>query len=278
MQPESRYLRCCDREIHVVTWGDSKHPPLILWHGLARTGRDFDDLAQALCDTYFIIVPDTIGRGLSQWSPRPDSEYCLAFYADLAVALVDHFGIDTVRWVGTSMGGAIGIRAAAGVLCGRISHLVLNDIGAEPVPAAIARIRAYAGTPPQFDTVTEFEAFLRTVYKPYGWQSDAQWRRMTESSVRRLPDGRITTHYDPAMVRQFTTHPDDYMLWDAYERLAMPVLLLRGESSDLLSPETAEAMTRRGPKARLITVPGCGHAPCLNVPEQIAWVREFLAH
>jgi pimeloyl-ACP methyl ester carboxylesterase len=275
--PVSRYIRCCGREIHFMEWGAADAPPLILWHGLARTCRDFDDLAAALSDTYHIICPDTIGRGLSQWSPVPDEEYCLAFYAKLAHSLVEQSGFEHVRWVGTSMGGAIGIRAAASTLRGRISHLVLNDIGAEPVVAAIERIKSYAGNPAQFDTVTEFENYLRTVYKPYGWQSDAQWRRMAETSVRRLPDGRITPHYDPAMVRQFIVHPADYEMWDAFDTLDMPTLLLRGESSDLLSVETARAMTERGPKARLVTIPGCGHAPCLNVPDQFELVRHFLA-
>jgi pimeloyl-ACP methyl ester carboxylesterase len=275
--PVSRYIRCCEREIHYMEWGAADAPPLIMWHGLARTCRDFDDLAAALSDTYHVLCPDTIGRGLSQWSPAPDEEYCLAFYAKLAHSLVEQSGFEQVRWVGTSMGGAIGIRAAASTLRGRISHLVLNDIGAEPVYAAIDRIKSYAGNPAQFDTVTQFEDYLRTVYKPYGWQSDAQWRRMTETSVRRLPDGRITPHYDPAMVRQFIVYPRDYEIWDAFDTLGMPTLLLRGETSDLLSVQTAQAMTERGPKARLVVIRGCGHAPCLNVPDQFELVRDFLA-
>jgi pimeloyl-ACP methyl ester carboxylesterase len=277
MQPTSYYIRCCEREIHYVEWGDKDAPPLIMWHGLARTGRDFDDLAAALSDTYRIICPDTIGRGLSQWSPQPDAEYCLAFYARIAQALADQLGIRNMRWVGTSMGGAIGLLAAATTLKDRISHLVLNDIGTTPVTAAIERIKSYAGNPAQFDTVTEFEAYLRTIYLPYGWQSDVQWRRMAETSVRRLPNGKITAHYDPAMVRQFIVHPKDYFLDEAYDSLALPVLVLRGENSDLLPLETAQAMTRRGPRAELVVVPGCGHAPCLNVPDQILPVKDFLA-
>ena len=175
------------------------------------------------------------------------------------------------------MGGAIGTVAAATTLKNRISHLVLNDIGTSPVQAAIDRIKSYAGNPAQFDTVTEFEAYLRTIYLPYGWQSDVQWRRMAETSVRRLPNGKITAHYDPAMVRQFIVHPDDYFVEEAYDTLDMPTLLLRGEHSDLLPPETAQAMTQRGPCAKLVVVPGCGHAPCLNVPDQIEVVRNFLA-
>lgn len=277
MQPISHYVRCCNREIHYVEWGSKDAPPLIMWHGLARTGRDFDDLAAALANTYRIICPDTIGRGYSQWSPDPDNEYCLAFYAGIAKDLVDQLGFQRMRWVGTSMGAAIGTVAGAGPLKGRISHLVLNDNGPALAAAAIERIKTYAGNPPQFETVTEFEGFLRTVYKPYGWQSDAQWRRMTETSVRRLPNGKITPHYDPAMVRQFIVHPTDYDLWDQYDALDMPVLVMRGVDSDLLLQETAEEMTKRGPRAQLAVIPDCGHAPALNVPAQIELVRRFLA-
>ncbi|HYD96607.1 MAG TPA: alpha/beta hydrolase [Noviherbaspirillum sp.] len=277
MNPTSHYLRCCDREIHFVEWGRRGAPPLVMWHGLARTGRDFDDLAGALAGSYHIICPDTIGRGLSQWSPDPDKEYCLAFYAQLALSLVDQLGFDKLRWVGTSMGGAIGTVAGATTLKGRISHLVLNDNGPSLASAAIERIKAYAGNPPQFDTVTELEGFFRTVYKPYGWQSDAQWRRMTETSTRRMPNGKVTPHYDPAMVRQFIVYPDDYDLWEQYDALTMPTLVLRGVDSDLLLQETAEEMTRRGPCAQLAVIPGCGHAPALNVPEQIDLVRGFLS-
>jgi len=277
MQPTSHYLRCCDREIHYVEWGSKDAPPLILWHGLARTSRDFDELAAALAGTYRIICPDTIGRGLSQWSTDPDNEYQFAFYVRIARELVDQLGITQTRWVGTSMGGATGMIAAASTLKGRISHLVLNDIGPAVAVSAIERIRSYAGNPAEFDTVTEFESYLRLIYKPYGWQSDTQWRRMAETSVRRLPSGRITAHYDPAMVRQFITHANDYERWQEYDALDMPTLVLRGETSDLLLPETAQAMTQRGPRAQLAVIPGCGHAPALNVPEQIELVRNFLA-
>lgn len=277
MLASSHYLRCCEREIHYVERGQRDAPALILWHGLARTGRDFDDLAEALADSYRVICPDTIGRGLSQWSPDPDREYCLEFYARIAQALVDQLGIMRMRWVGTSMGGAIGLVAGATTLKGRISHLVLNDIGPALADVAIERIRSYAGNPAQFDTVTEFETYLRTIYQPYGWLSDTQWRRMAESSVRRLPSGKITAHYDPAMVRQFVVHPNDYARWEEYDALDMPTLVLRGETSDLLLADTAQEMILRGPRARLEVIAGCGHAPALNVAQQIALVREFLA-
>lgn len=278
MKSSSKYLRCEGRELHLTTWGDPDAEPVIAWHGLARSGRDMDDLAAHLAGSgrYFVVCPDTIGRGLSQWSPDPDGEYHLAFYVKLAVSLVDQLGLSTFHWVGTSMGGAIGLLAAATSLRGRIRRLLLNDIGPELAEPAIQRIRSYAGNPAAFDTVSELEQYFRQIYQPYGWMSDEQWRRLTETSTRRLPDGRVTPHYDPAMVRQFHAHPDDYKRWSEWDSLSLPVLCLRGETSDLLLPETAEAMRVSGPRAVVVTMPGCGHAPALNVPEHFAIVERFL--
>jgi len=273
----SSYHRVAGRELHVTEWGHERSEVVVAWHGLARTGRDMDDIAGHLAGRYRVICPDTIGRGLSQWSPDPDREYCLAFYVQLAEGLLDALGIDRCHWLGTSMGGAIGLRAAAGSLRGRIRKLVLNDIGPELPSAAQQRILKYAGSPSAFATVSELEAYFRTIYKPYGWLSDSQWRRLTETSTRRLPDGRVTPHYDPAMVRQFVAHPDDYQQWEAWDSLDIPVLALRGETSDLLLPEVAEAMRNRGPRAVVVTLPGCGHAPALNTPEHFALVERFFA-
>jgi pimeloyl-ACP methyl ester carboxylesterase len=259
----SAYLSCEGREIHYVEWGAGHRETVIAWHGLARTGRDMDDIAAHLSSRYRVICPDTIGRGLSQWSADPRAEYCLAFYGRLAVSLVDQLGVE-------------GIHLAAGALRGRIRRLILNDIGPQLGEAAVARIRAYAGNPPQFDRVSELEEYFRTVYRPFGWLSDEQWRRLAETSVRRTAEGRITTHYDPRMVMQFEHYPHDYDQWAAYDRIEAPTLCLRGESSDLLLPEVAEQMRERGPRATVVTLPGCGHAPALNVPEQFSLVERFL--
>jgi pimeloyl-ACP methyl ester carboxylesterase len=273
--PESSYLVCEGREIHLSSWGDPAAETVIAWHGLARTGRDMDPIAQVLSQRWRVVCPDTLGRGLSQWSPDPQVEYCLDFYTRLAVSLLDQLGVQQCLWLGTSMGGAIGLRAAAGPLRGRIRRLVLNDIGPQLAAPAVERIRAYAGSPPAFDSMAGLEGFFRTVYAPYGWLSDAQWRLLTETSARRLPDGRWTPHYDPAMVQQFTHHPRDYDQWDAWDSLDLPVLCLRGEHSDLLLPDTAEAMRTRGPRAVVATIPGCGHAPALNTEAQIGLVERF---
>ena len=174
------------------------------------------------------------------------------------------------------MGAALGLRAAATTLAGRLTHLVLNDMGPTFPPAPFDRIKAYVGSPPEFATVAELEAYFRQIYAPFGWQSDAEWRRMTETSLRRLPSGRLTTHYDPAIVRQFFAHPHDFEQWDHYDRLTVPTLVLRGAASDLLLPEVAHEMTLRGPKARLLEFPDCGHAPILNTPAQIHPIVAFL--
>jgi pimeloyl-ACP methyl ester carboxylesterase len=273
----SNYLRCEGRELHFTEWGARHRETVIAWHGLARTGRDMDDVAEHLAQRYRVICPDTIGRGLSQWSPTPETEYCLAFYVKLAESLVNQLGIERMHWLGTSMGGAIGLCAAATSLRGRVRRLVLNDSGPQVADAALARIRGYAGSPAAFATVTELEHYFRNVYKPYGAMSDAQWRRLTETSTRRLPDGSVTPHYDPAMVMQFTHHDDDYLLWNQWDTLDIPVLCLRGEASDLLLRDTAEQMRNRGPRAVVVEIAGCGHAPSLNTPEQFALVERFFA-
>lgn len=274
-QPRSHYVTANGYETHVTEWGDPAAPAVVMWHGLARTGRDFDTLARSMAADWHVIAPDTLGRGLSQWAARPE-DYCLYVYGRIACGLLEHFGIETMRWVGTSMGGALGICLAGGALRERISHLVINDIAPQLAQAAIERILAYAGSPPTFATVRELEQFLRTVYKPYGFLSDEEWRHMTDSSARRCDDGRVTVHYDPRMVEQFRNYPNDYDQWDVYDAIRAKTLLLRGAESDLVSKEWAEEMSARGPRARVAEFPGIGHAPALNVPEQIDLVRGFL--
>ena len=284
MSSRSQYISCAGREIHYTEWGAPSGPAVIAWHGLARTGRDMDELAARLSGRFRVICPDTIGRGLSQWSPDPGNEYQLSFYARLAAELLDQLQVEHAHWVGTSMGGALGTVCAGGLLQpalkGRIRSLVLNDSAPRLAAAAVQRIRSYAGNPPAFATMGELEAFYRQVYKPFGWLSDAQWRRLAETSARRLPDGRLTPHYDPAMVRQFIDHPHDYDLWEHYDAIEVPVLCLRGAESDLVLPDAVQEMMQRGPglrgMTRVVEVAGCGHAPALNVPEQLDVVAAFI--
>lgn len=274
--PRSTYVPAAGFEIHVTEWGDPARPALVMWHGLARTGRDFDEAAAALADSYFVLCPDTPGRGLSSWSRRPEVDYSYARFGEAALGLLDHYRVDRLRWVGTSMGGLLGITLAAGALKGRLTHLVVNDVGPDIPAQGTGRISSYVGSPPVYDTVAELEAWLCRTYEPFGDNTPQFWRRMADTSARRTDDGRITVHYDPAIATQLTTHKADLDVWDKYDAVAAPTLLIRGETSDVLSKDTAGEMTRRGPRPRLVTIPGCGHAPTLANREQIGLLRDFL--
>ena len=260
-----------------MEWGAPGAQPLVMWHGLARSGWDFDTIAADLADRFHIICPDTIGRGWSQWSAMPDQDYCFAVYAELARAVVDAAGFKQMYWLGTSMGGSLGMRVAATTLQGRIDKLIINDIGPTFPQAPFERIKQYIGNPPEFDTLSEIETYFKEIYKPFGPHTEMQWRHMAETSSRRLPSGKVTTHYDPAIVRQMFEHPDDYELWDCYDAITCPTLVLHGVNSDLLLPEIAREMTQRGPKAAVAEIEECGHAPGLVTGGQIKVVREFLS-
>lgn len=285
------FMQCQGREIHFTQWGHAHRETVVLWHGLSRTGRDFDALAEHLAEQasprYRVLCPDTPGRGLSQWAADPAREYSTAFYCACAVALLDRLGLKSAHWVGTSMGGRLGITLAAGPLAGRISRLVLNDIGPEVPPAALQHIAERITELPTFDSVAAYEQWLRQNYASFGPLSDTAWRHMATHSHRRRDDGRITVHYDPQLARQFASAIAAALaaappvagqgdLWPDYERVRCPTLLIRGAQSDVLTAETAQAMTQRGPKCQLRTVAECGHAPLLDVPHQMALVTEFL--
>ncbi|WP_295432565.1 alpha/beta hydrolase [uncultured Thiodictyon sp.] len=275
--PRSSYLPIAGHEVHLTAWGDPAAPALVLWHGVARTGRDFDTLARRFADRFHVLCPDTIGRGLSSWSAAPAEDYSIPAYCGHALELLDRLGIAACRWVGTSMGGLIGM-ALAGTpqTAPRIERLVLNDIAPRLNQVAIDRILAYVTLVPEFAGMMEFETFLRAVYAPFGRLSDDEWRLLAETSMRRRDNGRISSHYDPAVMRVFAEQAADFDMWAIFDAITCPVLALRGEVSDLVEPHVAEEMTGRGPKARLVTIPGCGHAPALNTPEQFAVLEGFL--
>lgn len=266
-----------EHEIHVTEWGNPDGKPLVMWHGLARTGRDFDELAAALADEYFVICPDTIGRGLSSWSIAPDADYSVEHYSQIADGLLDHYEIETAGWLGTSMGGLIGMRMASGRRAGRISYLIINDIGPEIPQTAIDRILTYATELPTFNTLSDAENWLRSVYAPFGPASDSFWRRMTRSSVRRTPQGDFTIHYDPKILVQFTTSIDELTSWDRYERITAPTHVICGEQSDILPKAILERMIATGPKPQATVVKDCGHAPTLSRPSDIDEMRKLIS-
>lgn len=273
----STYVRAGDHELHVSEWGERGRPALVMWHGLARTGRDFDEAAEALSADYHVLCPDTRGRGLSSWAADAAIDYSYAAYGEDAHAVLDFFGIERLRWVGTSMGGLIGVTLAAGALKDRISHLAVNDIGPSIPEGAVGRISSYVGAPPEFDTMRELEAWFRLNYKPFGENSDAFWRRLTETSARRTDAGKLTVHYDPRIVAQFTLHRADLDCWPAWDAVSAKTLLLRGADSDVLPRAVAEEMAQRGPRPRIVEFAGFGHAPTLASGLEIDTLRRFLA-
>lgn len=276
-RPRSAYVAAGPHEIHVTEWGDRSSPALVMWHGLARTGRDFDEAAAALSRDWFVLCPDTLGRGLSSWARDVSVDYSYAAFGTHAVAILDHYGIARTAWVGTSMGGLLGVTLAAGRLKERITRLVVNDIGPAIPESATGRIADYVGNPPVFDHVSQLEHWLRTNYAPFGPNTDVFWRRMTDSSARRMNDGRVTVHYDPQIVTQFTLHKGDLDCWHAWDSVSCPTLLLRGETSDVLPSAVAAQMKSRGPRPRLVEFGGVGHAPTLTTGEEVAILRDFLA-
>lgn len=257
-------------------WGEADNPRvLICVHGLTRNGCDFDSLAAALADCYRVLCPDVVGRGRSDWLRDPRHYGYPQYMADMT-ALIARSGAESVDWVGTSMGGLIGMMLAAqpGAPMGR---LVLNDVGPLLPGTALARIAAYAGMDPRFPSRDALDAYLREVYAPFGPFTDAQWRGLVDSTVRETPGGEIALAYDPDIaVPLRTMPPGDVDLWPVYDALSCPTLLIRGETSDVLVHDTAVEMTRRGPRAHLHEVAGVGHAPSLMSDDQIAQVRDFL--
>lgn len=263
-----------------VEWGDAHNPRvLICVHGLTRNGRDFDFLAQALEADYRVICPDVVGRGKSDWLANK-SLYVMPQYCADMVTLLARLNVETIDWLGTSMGGLIGMALAAQP-GNPIRRLVLNDVGPVVSAVSLARIGDYLGTPPRFDSIEEAEAYVRKVSAPFGPLTDTQWRHLTVHAVREANDGKIEFVYDPGIAQAYRQGQQlsggkDVELWPLFDAITCPTLLLRGEQSDLLTPQTAQAMTQRGPHAQLIEIPGVGHAPVLMDDAQIAPVRDFL--
>ena len=275
--PRSTYLDAAGFEMHITEWGERANPALVMWHGLARTGRDFDEAAAALSDSHFVLCPDTLGRGLSAWARNGAADYTFATYGEMAAAMLDHYRIDQLAWVGTSMGGLLGITLAAGPLRQRITHLVINDVGPDIPADSAQRIADYVGNPPVFDTVVEYEAWLRRTYAPFGAHPESFWRRMVDTSLRRTEAGRVTVHYDPAIVSLMGENKADLDVWGAYDALSAKTLLFRGEHSDVLPKGIADEMVQRGPRPALVTVKDCGHAPTFADQHQTAVLREFVS-
>ncbi|WP_085315028.1 alpha/beta fold hydrolase [Derxia lacustris] len=264
-------------------WGDAANPRVALCvHGLTRVGRDFDRLARALAADYRVVCPDIVGRGASGWlaeAPGAAQHYAVPQYVADCISLLARLDAQTVHWVGTSMGGLIGMALAA--LPGNpIARLVLNDVGAVLPLDALRRIGNYVGLPLRFASFDEGVAYVRSVAAPFGPHSDDEWRELGGNVLAR--DGeQWRLHYDPRIgeaFRQIASEGEatELPLWAVYDAIRCPTLVLRGADSDLLSAATCAAMAERGPRARTVEFAGIGHAPTLMHADQIAAVRGFL--
>jgi pimeloyl-ACP methyl ester carboxylesterase len=262
-------------------WGDPANSRvLVCVHGVTRVSDDFDNMAISLSDEYRVICPDVVGRGRSDWLRDPQ-HYQIPQYVSDMVTLLARLNAETVHWFGTSMGGLIGMGLAS-LKDSPVRKLVLNDVGPALNPAALARIGDYVGKDVHFDTFDEAARYIKDISLPFGPHSDDEWRKLAADALKQDKDGKWIMHYDPGLaVLIKATTPElvqrsEAMLWKAYDAIACPTLVVRGTESDLLKPEVAQAMVTRGPKAKLVEIPGVGHAPTFLHADQIGHVREFL--
>jgi pimeloyl-ACP methyl ester carboxylesterase len=284
-------VRCASpRGLHRIAyleWGDPKNPRvLVCVHGLGRCARDFDTLAAALCDRYRVVCPDVAGRGDSDWLPDA-MLYQLPQYLGDMVTLIARLDVESVHWVGTSMGGLIGMAMAGlpaagpgpgGAAGSLIAKLVVNDVGPVVTKVSLERIATYFGMAPAFPDFDAADKYVRAVSASFGAHSDAEWRFLTEIVLRKNADGTLRLHYDPKIAEPFRANmPEkDLELWPLWDAIRCPTLVLRGALSDLLTRDTCDKMAGRGPKAQVVEIPGVGHAPTLMHEDQIKLVRDFL--
>ncbi|WP_157269944.1 alpha/beta fold hydrolase [Azohydromonas aeria] len=263
-------------------WGDpANERVLVCVHGLTRQGRDFATLARAMAGEYRVVCPDVLGRGRSDWLKDPMG-YAVPYYVADMVSLLSRLDAREVDWVGTSMGGLIGMSLGA-LANAPLRRMVINDVGPDIEAEGLARIGDYVGVYRHWDTEAEAAEFLHGISESFGPHTSEQWLELCRAQLRPDDGGGVTLHYDLRIAEVFKSLPPEQVartgsaaLWQAYEAMRCEVLLLRGKESDLLSPATAQAMTQRGPRARLVEFEGVGHAPMLVQPDQVQAVRDFL--
>ena len=260
-----------------VEWGDPANPRvLVCVHGLTRCSRDFDELGAALAADYRVVCPDVVGRGQSDWL-ADKSQYQMQQYIADMVTLIARLDVDSVHWLGTSMGGMIGM-ALASQDGTPVRRLLLNDVGPVITSESLQRIATYVGTDPTWASLDEAMAYIKVIGAPFGQLDEVQWRHLTEYSVGQRPDGRWGFVYDPLIAAPFkaTFSGEPIDLWPIYDRITCPTLVMRGAESDLLTRETWQQMGERGPRAKLAEIAGVGHAPMFLSDDQIAVARDFL--
>ena len=283
-QPQIKMVQCLSPAgLHTMAykeWGDPKNPRvLVCVHGVTRVSDDFDALAAALSDHYRVICPDVVGRGRSGWLKNP-AYYVVPQYVSDMVTLVARLDVPQVDWFGTSMGALIGMGLAS-LPESPVRKMVMNDVGPALNFPALQRIGEYIGTDVRFATYEEGRDYIRSISTPFGPHSDGEWDKLARDVLRQDADGRWRRHYDLALATPFKSLTEasvkqgEAAMWAAYDAIRCPVLLVRGSESDLLTSESATEMTQRGPKAKLVELPGIGHAPTFMHADQIALAKEF---
>lgn len=302
-EPRLNYVSCLSPAgLHRMAyweWGDPDNDRVLLCvHGLTRTGRDFDEVARRLCREYRVVCPDVVGRGRSDWLSEPAYYIVPQYVADM-VTLLARLNARVLHWFGTSMGGMIGMTLAGlpgasqatdpgeggatpdTLLTTPISRLILNDIGPAIEPSALARIGEYVSDPVDFASFDEAVDYIRTVSASFGQHTEEQWRHLTQYVVRQEGE-RWRKHYDPGLAAPFANSTPaaasagEAILWRSFDSIACPTLIVRGGDSDLLSAQTAQTMLARNRAARLVEIPGVGHAPSFLTEEQVDIAAEFL--
>jgi pimeloyl-ACP methyl ester carboxylesterase len=280
----SCYTTILEREVHFTEFGDKatakRH--VLMVHGFVRTCRDFDAIAEYLAknaDAY-VVCPDIIGRGLSEWSPNPEAEYNPVCYATMLAELLKQLNIEHVSYFGTSMGGIIAMIAIGfGLpLAANIDRLVLNDVGPHVNPLSLQRIMAYVLEPPVVKRASEMITATAEAYRGFGYNlTEEQVWRLLEPCIRRLDDGSLTMHFDPAIPKGLKPPPPGTPdMWSLYDKITCPTLVIRGEDSDVLLPETLEEMVQRGPKPKSVTIGESAHAPVFIDENDCEIVKNFI--
>ena len=297
-EPSLNFVNCPDASGgHRMAWWQWGNPlgghVIVCAHGLSRQGRDFDVLAQALVAQggadVRVVCPDVVGRGQSDWLKDPMG-YQIPHYAADMLALLAQLKPARLDWIGTSMGGLIGM-----VICGQpdlplpvpVNRLLLNDVGPVIQWEALVRIGQYLGNAPRFASLEQAAQAMWAISTSFGPHTPAQWLELSKHMVKPVDDagdaqGGVALHYDPAIAVPFRTITQESAAqaqaatWTLYDNIRAQTLLVRGAQSDVLSPQTALAMTQRGPKARLVEIAGVGHAPTFIVPDQVAIVCQFI--
>jgi len=277
---KTQYVTSCSigglHKLAYSSWGDTNNPDvLICSHGLTRNRHDFDALAEKLSEKRRVICFDLPGRGESDWLNNKMA-YDYTQYTVDALMIIAASGVEKVDWLGTSMGGLLGM-ALSSMPDSPIKKLIINDVGPYIQKEALTRIAEYVGQQPHFDSTEELGLYMRTVYAGFGNLTDQQWDSMLTFGQRTLESGQLTLNYDPDISKSFLDKPlDDMDLWPVWAAIKQPVLVIQGENSDLLSNETAEKMTTTGPKATRVIIPNTAHAPALMNEHDIGIIERWL--